>query len=517
LIIILLGSTTSRGPQANVTFEGILSIVWGDPRFGSGGETRYTLNLPDGRVMPLQVAALESAAVHYLGKRVAVSGRLISNQFATARREGASAVLADSFTIAPPPANQSALDVLGTRKVIYLLLKFSDDTDVPHPPDFYLNLTNPDTPPDGEVFAATINGFFKKTSWNQFSWTAAVGGMGGIGAPDGWITLPHPKSHYAPCNFDTSCVDFNAIGNDGTALGRAQGITFTEYDNINFVLSNDLDCCAWGGNYFSSVDQKSYGATWEPPWAQETSTYIHEMGHSLGLPHSGWVYSDYDSPWDMMSARLAASFAVCGSYFSRNDGATTDLYCDEPGNGFITPHKDFLGWIPAANKVVTTAGSTVSVTLEGLALPLSSAIKLIKICLTGIPCSGPTARYFTVEARTKGLGAASQYDNAILSEGIVIHEFLGNRSPISGTCFFNNQSGWALPVDSSPGDYDSENCDAGGRPYPDYALNNAQWSPGQTYTNNTYGFQVQVGSKSGSTYALTVIPSKQRRGQITSN
>ena len=46
-----------------------------------------------------------------------------------------------------------------------------------------------------------------------------------------------------------------------------------------------------------------YGATWEPPWGQNTSTYAHEMGHSLGLPHSGWRYYAYDSPWDVMSGR----------------------------------------------------------------------------------------------------------------------------------------------------------------------------------------------------------------------
>ena len=117
----------------------------------------------------------------------------------------------------------------------------------------------------------------------------------------------------------------------------------------------------------------------------------------------------------------------------------------------------------------------------------------------------------------KGLAATSQYDNGISAEGIIIHDFLGNRPAIGGTCFFNSQSGWALPVDSTPNDYDSVNCNAGGRAYPNYALYNAQWVAGQTYTNSTYGFAVTVVSRTGSTFVVSVNSLlKKRKGQITS-
>jgi M6 family metalloprotease-like protein len=404
--------------------------------------------------------------------------------------------------------------VSGTRKVIFLLLEFSDDTAVPHQPAFYTDMTNPLTPPAGEVFPATINGFFTKTSWNKFSWVGDVGGVGGVGASV-WLTLPQPKSYYAPCGWDSSCANLQQLGDDGTALGRAQGIVFTNYDNINFVLSNDLDCCAWGGTYYSSVDNKTYGATWEPPWGQETGTYSHEMGHSIGLPHSGWVYYSYDSPWDVMSDRTSANTVVCGSYFSINDNGTDDVLCTEPGDGYIAPHKDYLGWIPSANLVTTDTNSSVTVNLEADSLPLSSAMKMIKICKVGVSCSGTTAHYLTVEARVTGLGTNSQYDNGLPGEGIIIHDFQADRSPISGPCFFNDQSGWALPIDSTPGDYDSVNCNFGGRTYPNYALFNAQWSPGQTYTNSTYGVAVTILSRTGSTFVVSVGPMK-RRGQLIS-
>jgi len=513
--ITVTGTDASNSSVANPwiqtapsqTLEGTLEIVWGDPQPGSGsdGDIRYALRLADGSVVPLQLNGQEGTAVYYFRKRVLVTGWAVPGQAAAGNVQAAATLVVD--TIAPSQTLQSDTfsTVNGTKKVIYLLTKFSDDTAVPHPPVFYTDLNNPDTPPAGEVFPVTINAFFKKISGNVFSWVGDVGGVGGVGAAGGWLTLPHPKSYYANCGWSTSCANLTALGDDATALGRAQGINFTLYDNINFVVSNDMYCCAWGGQYYSSVDNKSYGATWEPPWGQNTPIYGHEMSHSLGLPHSGWVYYAYDSLWDTLSDIQTLNNVVCGSYNSINNGnALTNLNCAEPGDGYIMEHRDYLGWIPAANQVVTNTSPGITVAVEASALPFSSAIKEIKICLPSIPCTGLTAHYFTVEARVKGLGTTSQFDNAIPGEGVIIHEVIRDRSPISGPCFFNNQSGWAVPVDATPGDYDSAACDSGGRVYPNYALFNAQWTPGQTYTNATYGLTIAVLSRTGSTFMVAI-------------
>ena len=104
-----------------------------------------------------------------------------------------------------------------------------------------------------------------------------------------------------------------------------------------------------------------------------------------------------------------------------------------------------------------------------------------------------------------------------LNDGVIIHDFQRNRGAIGGSCFFNSQSGWALPVDATPGDYDSVACNSGGRFSPNYGLLNAQWLPGQTYSNSTYSFGVQVVSKTGATYLINIVPiPKRRRGQVTS-
>jgi hypothetical protein len=216
-----------------------------------------------------------------------------------------------------------------------------------------------------------------------------------------------------------------------------------------------------------------------------------------------------------MSARTSANTVSCGSYISKNNNGVSGLSCTEPGDGYIAPHKDFLGWIPLANEVTVTAGAAASVTLEADALPLASAIKMIKICLNGYPCTGGSALYYTVEARVMGLGSTSQYDNGIAGEGIIIQQFQGNRGAIGGSCFFNSQSGWVVPVDSTPGDYDSAACNAGGRSYPNYGLYNAQWVAGQSYSNLTYGFTVSVVSRSGSTFVVSIAGLKKVRAQVT--
>jgi M6 family metalloprotease-like protein len=523
ILCMLLAAQALQAQQPDTTLQGTLNIIWNDPhpQLGSGGKALYSLQLANGTTIPLQIPpAQESAAAYYFRKRVLLNGRAVPNQFATTQTRDAAAFAVDAISPDQPQAQAAdavASAVFGTKKVIYLLLEFSDDAAVPHPADFYTDMNNPDTPPAGEPLPGTINGFFKKTSWNQFSWLGDLGGIGGVGAPGGWFTLPQPKSYYAPCGWSSACADLLAIANDGMALGRAAGINFKNYDNINFVLSNDLDCCASGGSFYSSTDNKVYGATWEPPWGQETGVYVHEMGHSIGLPHSGWVYAGYDSPWDMMSSRRSATNLLCGSYISKNSNGLSGLNCTEPGDGYIAPHKDYLGWIPVANMTTTDSTSSITVTIEADAVPLGSAAKILKICISGIACSGGTAHYFTVEARVNGLGSTSQYDNGIVGEGVIIHDFIGNRAPISGACFFNNQSGWAVPIDATPADYDSVNCSSGGRAFPNYGLYNAQWNPGQTYTNATYGFQIRVISRSGSTFVVSLNPSKKRRGQLISN
>lgn len=481
--------------------EGVLTMQWADPRPGViGGTVRYQLNMADGTTLPVDVPpGLHGTAADAFNKRVAVIGS------ATADRDGSLRLSADWLVRIDPESAADTRAVTGTRRVLYVLLKFAGDTQAPHPPAFYNALTNPLTGNASLKIPATINGYFNKTSWGKLKWQSDTVGSGGLNT-NTWFTLPGNKAAYANCGWTSACFNISKFNADALALVKARGVKVSNYANISFVVNNDLDCCAWGGGIF--YEGKSYGATWEPPWAQETGTYVHEYGHSIGLPHSGWRYEAYDSRWDDMSRGSVTSSLVCGSYKSANSGNDIrNINCSLPGGGYITGHKERMGWLPAARIKTISTKTTQTVTLQGAASPLGAAYKMIKVCLPGLPCTGSSARYLTVEAKVK----AVDFERGLPGEGVLIHHFQINRGPLGGgnSCFFNTQSGWAVPVDSTPNDWRGPpNCDSGGRPFPNYALHNAQYGVGKTYVNTGWGIRIQVLSRSGNNFAVKVTRSK---------
>lgn len=472
----------AQASPAGDSFQGFLTAVWGDPHTNAqtGGVIQFTLTYPDGSRVALDVGPeLQSQAIQSNGKRVTVRGSALGSQRVQANAIEVSAI-----------EPMAAKAVSGKKKVLFILLKFKNDDQTPHPVNFFTKLTNPKTG-KGEI-PATINGFFEAVSYGKFQWKGTTAG-------GKWYTLPKARTEYANCGSSGACFApvLSQIGDDALNLVR-NDVDVTQFDNINFVFNNDLDCCAWGGGY--SNGGRSWGATWEPPWGQETSTYVHEMGHSLGLPHSGWRYFAYDSNHDEMSRGSPAKYEECGVYNSVNfGGPNTSIYCTEPGGGYITPHQDFLGWIPKANKAVHKKTKTTTYEIEANAKPLSDKLKMVTICLQGEECS-PTAsnaRFIAVEVKTK----STKFDTAVPSEGVIIHDVKMNRSPIGGGCYFNSQSGWAVPYDATPGDYNSSSCSGEG-------LRNMAYGVGATFNDAALGVKVEVVKKKKDVYTVKVTKSK---------
>ena len=485
--------------QTTVALEGTLSAIWGTPRRGHpGGGTYFSVTTPDGTNYPLQVSPSDrSIAFQGFGKRVRVHGQV------TRMAPGSSAIAVERLELTQPAQSPELPQLAATtiKRVLFILVKYKGDSQAPHTAAWFKSLTNPLTPPAGFNSPATINGFFYNTSYHRLKWQADAAG---------WYVLSKTKSGYAPCGWSGSCAAGNltTLANEAMNLAVAHGVNVGVYSNINIVINNDLDCCAWGGGFTYSGNGKFYGATWEPPWGQEAGVYSHEMSHSLGLPHSGWVYYAYDSPWDILSMILSDSTKNCGSYKSANSSnAVRALNCDEPGNAFITPHKLYLGWIPAGNQVVINSKTTQNVVLESLALPLGSAKKVVKICLAGQTCTGSAAHFITVEART----GSPQFDQGVLQNAVVIHDVKMNRGPIGGSCYFNSQSGWAVPIDAVNGDFNTTTCTP--KPFTcgatsDGALCNSGYTVGKTYSNATYGISVKVLSSTASTFTVRVSRTK---------
>lgn len=492
----------------SVTHQGVLAATWADPNPrwpGQPGARLWQLHRRQGPPLRLhQSAALDLQP--YLGQRVQVT---VAAPVATAGALGATVAspkqgvqdqglqvldvkVLDVPTQSSATASAAASSTetrLGTRRLLHVLLRFADDAQVPHPPRFYLDLSNPAQPPAGLASPVTINGFFKAASWGQLDWQADVVGVGGLGAPGGWFTLAHPRSHYVPCDSGV-CADTWGLAQEGLQLARSQGVDLSAYDTVSLVVSNDLDCCAWGGA--TVFEGRYWAATWMPAWGQEAGAWAHELGHALGLLHSGWVYQAYDHPWDTMSDRLSGHQTACGSYRSAVLQADTTLWCTEPANGYIAPHKEVLGWIPEAQLLRTNTLHSTRVTLQAGSGPLGSGIQMLKICLPLQACDGPLARYMTVEARVRGAENAVLADGGVPASGVLVHHVQRSRAPVSGPCFASDASGWAWPVDGHPGDFDRDVCIGTGSSWADSGLYNAHMVPGQSYNNRTWGFKLTV-------------------------
>jgi len=476
--------------------QGVLDIIYSDGIIGAG-ESRYYLSMADGTRIRLMFSSPPSFA--FFSKTVVVTGAA-PTQRAAENNLVELTMLVDSISLPASEAKSLAEPgvtlptVSGTKKMIILLLKYSDDSSVPHDVSFYSNLINPGS-------GNTVNAFYQTSSWGALAIQADV---------TSWLSLPSPKNTYAPCGFSSVCANIDLVWNDGVTAGHNYGVNFANYDMISFVLSNDLDCCAWGGTYYTTLYgvTKSWGVTWMPPWSQHAGTYSHEVGHSIGLPHSGWVYYDYDSPWDVMSDGDRFNPVSCGSYNSRNAGGTLTLYCYTPGD-IIAPYKDMLGWIDSGHLLTVASGTSALATVDSLAASLSSNYKMLKLCISGYSCvsGGSTSRYIAVEVRTR-----TGYDQYLPGEGVILHMFQGDRSTVSGSCFFISDNPPAYPIDSTPGDY-GPGCSVGSRTYPNYALYNAQWLPGQTYSDSR--LTISVLSRSGSTFAVSI--NQLYSASVTSN
>src|SRR3954466_2497279 len=138
LAVALLVPLKPAAVQAQGTYEGILTIIWGDPQFpGTAGDIRYTLNTPDGQYVPVQVTQSPNEVLQHNGHHVLVSGQMASSTAASAAGMVTErSLLATSIVDDPRIPNQAPLGrfgvtadpTSGTKKVIFVLLKYAGDT-----------------------------------------------------------------------------------------------------------------------------------------------------------------------------------------------------------------------------------------------------------------------------------------------------------------------------------------------------------------------------------------------------
>ena len=103
----------------------------------------------------------------------------------------------------------------------------------------------------------------------------------------GPFVLPNPRSFYVNATTSSSAM-LTMLANDCAQAGDAS-VFYPNYDGINFVFNQDLDCCAWGGNRQLTLDgtTRSWRTTWMPRWARlHERLFATKWDTDSGLPHS---------------------------------------------------------------------------------------------------------------------------------------------------------------------------------------------------------------------------------------
>lgn len=331
-------------------FTGVLSVIHSD-NFETGEYTvDYALVLDDGSQIALEfdpaMTPSDSPPAHLMGARVVVTGVLGASAAASST---GSTLLAQSIR---PFGEVTAASTGATGTVRYAnLLCLFPDTGI-----------DPSSTP-AEIAALfdrsadSIPTFFNNSSYGtlniEFTTVTA------------WRTMPVNAADY-PTDLDRAY----AAASHCPDLFLDQ-IDLSTFDGVQFFINDYWAAVAGrggGGSVTWNGKTKWMKATWYVSWRPRTIQ--HEIGHSLGMPHTdnsdgdGWTY---DGMWDIMS------------------GGDDD---------FAALHKARQGWIPPEK--VFELGNESSVVVELSLQHLAGSRDRAGLISIGTGEDGPV---FTVEAQ----------------------------------------------------------------------------------------------------------------------
>lgn len=395
VVLLLAGWLAAPVHAAEVT--GRLELRWGDPvRAQAGAGERFTATLvaDDGTRYALDPAQARRAA----GDLYALANRRVAVEFAVAK----GAKLYRTEVIAPMEGavgGEPAKAVLGTTVWATVMCKFSDIATEQKPLSFFQS--------QYANTAGLLDHYWREVSYDKVNLTGSTA--------YGWVTLPHPRSHYVTTVNGVQDADLDALFDDCTTAADAQ-VNFGAnggLQGINMMFNGDLDGYAWGGGRCAVLDgvNKCWSTTWNPPWAfNNLAPLAHEMGHGYGLPHANNSDGDsdpYDNPWDVMSDAW-------------NNATSSGTY-GTLAKHINAYHRERLGWIDAARKLTIQAGNTVpQIALDRASLRGSTNPQVIVVTIPG----GPATRYYTIEARRR----MGNYDGNLAGDAVIIHQVDTTRS-----------------------------------------------------------------------------------------
>ena len=445
LAAALLLTPCALASEPAAPLEGWLTILWGDGHPDGEHLVHRKITLTDDQGVRTLLSAsdelLRGGVFRWNGQRVKVYPVTTEERFT---ESGALRVAA--FQLAGNAARGSG--VTGSQPWVSVLCKFADIATEQQNLSFFQGMY--DNAP------GRLDHYWREVSADNVD---VVGSL----AVD-WVTLPGTQTSYVPTPGSGTDAELGRIFDDCTATVDPM-VDFsgggTPFAGINLMINGSLDCCAWGGGYFATLDgvSKVWRTTWNPPWAFQSEAVIaHEMGHGFGLPHANNFDGDdnpYDSPWDVMSAATG---------YSASDPTYGSL-----GKHVNAYHKDSLGWFPPARRFEASLDSTTTITLDHTALNNSTNYRVAIIPIDG-------TRWYTVESRVR----SGDYESRLPGDAVIIHEVDTTRGEPS----------WAVDGDNPPADY-SDNP-------------GTMWLPGETFVDAANNITVEVEFATANGFEVTI-------------
>lgn len=443
LVASLLVLGLADPARVNAQATGIFTVMWRDSQTGPA-QAQYFLHTLHG-VFRLEVDDATLGAAGGLPaldrKRVQVTGRIapaarvgpgvLSPESPSRIRVTSIQAIGELPHASLPGAPASAQ--LGNKHYLTVLCAFPDSSARPRTPAEYQAFMGPTYP--------ALGAYWREQSYDQMN-------IDGSTADTAWVTLPHPASYYIDNDalvpaFSQDC----AATIPDAELPRLAGVNFQS----NAALRN-----SWGGGWVIIARngiQYVIGATWMASWADER-VYAHEMGHSLGWPHSTVRNGNgYGSKWDVMSSGVSEYSAELKTWTPPH----TTMY-----------HKNLAGWIAPARQFTPAPATATSIVLQQSARPGPTGYLVARIPIDSAP-----GTFYTVEARRR-VG----FDAGLPADAVILHTVDSTRPEPAHLVETGGPSG--------PTDADEE------------------WTPGKRFVDARNGVLVRVDSATATGFGVTV-------------